>query len=107
MVSAQTIARVQALIKSKPVFIASKTYCPYCQRAKKTLFQEMHLSQDKTLLLELDEMDDGADIQDALRELSGQTTVPNIYISGEHVGGNDDLQAAKRSGHLKQLLDNI
>lgn len=46
--------------------------------------------------------DDGADIQAALKELSGQSSVPNIYIKQEHIGGNSDLQA--RKGDLATLL---
>lgn len=34
-------------------------------------------------------------MQDALEELSGQTTVPNIYIKQQHIGGNSDLQGIK------------
>jgi len=46
--------------------------------------------------------DDGADIQDALAELTGQRTVPNIFINKKHIGGNSDLQAKK--GQLPDLL---
>jgi glutaredoxin 3 len=46
--------------------------------------------------------DDGSEIQDALRELTSQGTVPNIFIAKKHIGGNSDLQA-KKAG-LPQLL---
>jgi glutaredoxin 3 len=46
--------------------------------------------------------DDGAAIQDALQELSGQRTVPNIYISQKHIGGNSDLQNIRKD--LPDLL---
>jgi glutaredoxin 3 len=46
--------------------------------------------------------DDGSDMQAALANINGQRTVPNIYIGGEHIGGNSDLQAKK--GQLKTLL---
>lgn len=47
-------------------------------------------------------IDDGSAIQAALKELSGQTSVPNIYIKKQHIGGNSDLQAKK--SQLKGLL---
>lgn len=53
---------------------------------------------------ELNKMDDGADIQDALLEMSGQRTVPNVFVKGEHLGGNDDTQAAAKSGKLSEML---
>ena len=31
-------------------------------------------------------------------------TVPNVFINGKHLGGNDDTQKAARSGKLKKLL---
>lgn len=34
---------------------------------------------------------DGSDIQSALAELSGQRTVPNVFISGKHIGGCDGI----------------
>jgi glutaredoxin 3 len=37
---------------------------------------------------DLDTMDGGADIQSALLELTGQKTVPNVFIHGKHLGGN-------------------
>ena len=55
-------------------------------------------------LYELNEMDDGADIQKALEEISGQRTVPNVFINGEHVGGNDAMQAAAKDGSLEKML---
>lgn len=47
-------------------------------------------------------IDDGSDIQAALKEINGQSSVPNIYINKKHIGGNSDLQAAK--GKLPALL---
>jgi glutaredoxin 3 len=56
-------------------------------------------------IFELDTMNDGADIQAALQKMTGQRTVPNVFINGEWLGGNDSTQAAVRSGKLQQMLD--
>jgi glutaredoxin 3 len=47
-------------------------------------------------------IDDGAAIQAALKEINGQSSVPNIYINQQHIGGNSDLQA--RKAELDDLL---
>jgi len=47
-------------------------------------------------------IDDGSDLQAALKDINGQTSVPNIYINKKHIGGNSDLQAIK--GKLPTLL---
>lgn len=47
---------------------------------------------------------DGSALQDALEELTGQRTVPNVLIQKKHIGGNSDVQALFKSGKLADLL---
>ena len=56
-------------------------------------------------IIELDTMDNGSEVQAALLDISGQRTVPNVFIKGKHLGGNDDTQAAARSGKLAKMLE--
>ncbi|CCK69159.1 dithiol glutaredoxin GRX1 KNAG_0C00450 [Huiozyma naganishii CBS 8797] len=104
MVSQQTVTQVKELIGEKPIFVASKTYCPYCRATLKTLFKELEIPESEAVVLQLDEMPDGPEIQEALFDINGQKTVPNIYIKGQHIGGNDDLQTLKKAGKLEGLL---
>ena len=83
--------------------IFSKTYCPFCTKTK-DLFAKEGAGYD-VVVMELDKMDGGADIQSALLDLTGQRTVPNVFIRGQHLGGNDDSQAAARSGKLQAMLN--
>jgi glutaredoxin 3 len=55
-------------------------------------------------IFELDKMDNGAAIQDALLDMTGQRTVPNVFVNGKQLGGNDKTQAAAKSGELQKLL---
>ena len=48
--------------------------------------------------------EDGAEIQDALLQKSGQKTVPNVFINGVHVGGCDNTMEAHQTGRLQFLL---
>ncbi|KAF7714260.1 Glutaredoxin [Penicillium ucsense] len=82
-------AKAQSLINENAVVVFSKSYCPYCKSSKDLL----NKNGAKYKLLELDELEDGADIQKALEEISNQRTVPNIFIKQKHIGGNSDLQA--------------
>lgn len=90
--------KAQNIIDENAVAVFSKSYCPYC-RATKALLNELGA---KYYAIELDQVDDGVDIQAALKEINGQSSVPNIYINKEHIGGNSDLQAKK--GSLPTLL---
>jgi len=54
---------------------------------------------------ELDQMgDDGAEIQTALLEMTGQRSVPNVFVKQQHIGGNDDTQLAAKKGKLRKML---
>jgi len=50
-------------------------------------------------------MQNGSAIQNALQTISGQRTVPNIFIGGNHVGGNSEFQGKVRSGEIKGMLN--
>jgi len=39
--------------------------------------------------------------------MTGQSTVPNIFIGGVHVGGNDSLMHAKEKGKLEKMFAEI
>ena len=82
------------------VVVFSKTFCPFCRKTK-NLFLDKGIDAK---VIELDKMDNGDAIQDALLELSGQRTVPNVFIKGSHLGGNDDTQKAAREGKLEEML---
>ena len=96
----------EKLISEKLVAVFSKSYCPYCQRAKGVI-QSLSLDQNRVGILELDQMVEGAAVQDYLAEKTGQRTVPNIFISGKHIGGCDDIMRAQQSGELQQLVGKL
>ncbi|XP_008561781.1 PREDICTED: thioredoxin reductase 3, partial [Galeopterus variegatus] len=55
-------------------------------------------------ILELDQVDDGAGVQEVLSEITNQKTVPNIFVNKVHVGGCDQTFQAHQSGLLQKLL---
>mmetsp|Transcript_36156 Transcript_36156/g.44234 ORF Transcript_36156/g.44234 Transcript_36156/m.44234 type:complete len:97 (+) Transcript_36156:97-387(+) len=91
---------VKSEIAANDVVVFSKSYCPYCKKTK-ALFDGKKVEYKA---IELNQIDNGQEIQNALLELSGQRTVPNVYIKGEHLGGNDDTHAAAASGKLDEML---
>lgn len=46
---------------------------------------------------------DGAKIQAALKEMTGQRTVPSVWLRGQHIGGSDDVNIGISDG----LFDGI
>ncbi|XP_030642057.1 uncharacterized protein zgc:152951 [Chanos chanos] len=67
------------------VTVYSVPGCPHCQHAKNTL---------KKLGLPVCDVNvnQHPDIRGRIKELTGRSTVPQIFFNGVHVGGNDDLQ---------------
>jgi glutaredoxin 3 len=43
-------------------------------------------------------------VQYVLAEKTGQKSVPNVWVTGAFLGGNDKTQAAYRSGQLLESL---
>ncbi|XP_075508909.1 glutaredoxin-C4 [Primulina tabacum] len=93
-------AFVQKTISSRSIVIFSKSYCPYCRRVK-AVFKEL---KQEPYVVELDEREDGANIQDALSQIVGRRTVPQVFINGKHIGGSDDTVEAYENGELGKLL---
>jgi glutaredoxin 3 len=92
--------KAQKLIDDNAVVVFSKSYCPYCKQTKNTLSS----FGAKYAVFELDQMPDGSDLQDALEDITGQRTVPNVLVQGKHIGGNSDIQSLKSSDKLEELL---
>lgn len=80
----------------------------FCKRTK-ALLNELHESMEESWTLDVVDMDlmpgdDGSIIQAELLAMTYQRTVPNIFIGGEHIGGNSDLQALHLEHHALQPL---
>ncbi len=71
--------------------------CTYCTAAKRLLdskgvpYQEILIDNDQTS-------------REEMEKLSGQTSVPQIFIGDTHVGGFDDLAELNREGKLSGML---
>jgi len=100
LVASQLEEAIQKTTASNEVVIYSKSWCPYCAQCK-ALFDDMNVPYTA---IELDEREDGEQLQATLLELTQQRTVPNVFVGGQHLGGNDDTQQAARSGKLAELL---
>ncbi|RDA83022.1 hypothetical protein CP532_0092 [Ophiocordyceps camponoti-leonardi (nom. inval.)] len=91
---------MEKLMDDNNVLVFSKSYCPYCKATKQALDK---LNADY-LAIELDIESDGSAMQDAVEQLTGQRTVPNVLIQRKHIGGNSDIQALVSNGKLAELL---
>lgn len=76
----------------------TSNYCPYCSRAKALLQQRGVTDLEEVVV-------DGApQVRAHMTELTGRTSVPQIFIGETLVGGCDDLHALDARGGLLPLL---
>jgi glutaredoxin 3 len=80
------------------VKIYSSDTCPYCHRAK-ALLRARGVTQWEEVVV-----DGRPEVRAAMAQLVGRTSVPQIFIDGQHVGGCDDLHALDARGGLQPLL---
>jgi glutaredoxin 3 len=80
------------------VEIYTSPFCGYCSRAK-SLLQRKGVAYE-----EIDVMANGARRDEMVKRAGGRTSVPQIFIDGEHVGGCDDLHALDAANRLDPLL---
>ena len=77
--------------------IYTTPFCGYCARAKGLLdkkgaaYEEMDVMMDEKKRTEM-------------RERSKRSTVPQIFINGQYIGGSDELAALEQAGRLDALL---
>ena len=79
------------------VVIYSKTYCPFCVRAKSLL-------SDKGVAFEEIMVDSKPELFTELKQKTGMMTVPQIFIDDKLVGGYTELAELDEKGELDPLL---
>jgi len=73
-------------------------FCPYCARAR------LLLERKGVSYTEIDIIEGSWRRDEMIRRAGGRTSVPQIFINGEHIGGSDELVALDRAGDLDAKL---
>ena len=73
-------------------------FCPYCARAR------VLLERKGVAYTEIDIIEEPARRDEMIRRAGGRTSVPQIFINGEHIGGSDELVALEHTGELDDKL---
>ena len=83
----------------KNVEIYTGPLCAFCDRAKALL------NKKGVSFKEIDLASDASKMEEMIKKTNGMKTIPQIFIDGRHIGGNDRLQALENEGKLNSLLD--
>jgi glutaredoxin 3 len=79
------------------VVVYTTRLCGYCFAAKRLL-------ERKKVAFEEVRVEGRADLRRWLEEVSGQRTVPQIFVNGRSIGGYSELSQLEGGGELDRLL---
>ena len=77
--------------------IYTSPFCGYCARAKSLLDSKGAEYEEADVM-----MDDNKRAE--MRSRTNRTSVPQIFINGQHIGGSDELAALEQAGKLDAML---
>ena len=72
-------------------------FCGYCARAKNLLEKKGAAYEEVDVMMDEKKRSE-------MRERAKRSTVPQIFINGQYIGGSDELAALERAGKLDALL---
>ena len=82
----------------KKVEIYTGPLCAFCNFTK-ALLDRKGISYKEIFI-----GDDANKMEEMIKKSNGMRTVPQIFVDGQHIGGNDKLQALEREGKLNSIL---
>jgi cysteine synthase A len=99
---------VDDVVAGSPVVLFSLEWCEFCWSVRK-LFAEMDIPYRSVDLdsVEYQEGDLGGKIRTVLLDRTGQPTIPQIYVGGEHIGGATELFDECKEGTMAERLAEI
>ncbi|AWP03207.1 putative glutaredoxin-1 isoform 2 [Scophthalmus maximus] len=97
---------VQTKIKGDKVVLFIKPTCSYCIMAKEVL-AKYKFKPGRLECIDISGHGDMDKMQDYFLELTGERTVPRVFIGEECVGGGSDVAALHKSGKLEGMLQSI
>ncbi|KAM4641570.1 glutaredoxin 2 [Discoglossus pictus] len=100
LVQSDAVKVVEETVTQNCVVIFSKTTCPYCSMAKEA-FNEINV---KFKTIELDQEENGSQLQAALHQITGARTVPRVFVNGTCIGGGTETRKLNQEGRLLQLV---
>ena len=72
-------------------------FCGYCARAKNLLEKKGAAYEEVDVMMDEKKRSE-------MRERAKRSTVPQIFINGQYIGGSDELAALEQAGKLDRLL---
>ena len=98
--------KIDTLLQEKKIVVISKSYCPFCKKAKQVL-AKYNIPKEHIAILEIENDSSCEEIQKYMQVLTGGRSVPRVFIGGKCIGGGDETMALHNNGKLEPLLKNV
>ncbi len=80
------------------IVMYESNWCGYCRAAKRLLSQKGWEYESRVV-------DGNSELRQEMQQLSGRTSVPQIFFGKQHIGGFDDMAALEEEGELEELYN--
>jgi len=102
----QMISQVRSEIRTTKIFVISKIKCRACKQAKALLNMVVSGTGITPSFFDIDQYPEEYRklLMKYVSAETGVTTVPQVWINGTFIGGNDDVQRLHQNGRLVPLL---
>lgn len=93
----------QRILKTAPVVVFSKSYCPWSKKLK-SLLRTYYKMDPEFFVVEVDKVKNGDELYKYVKQLTGRNTVPNLVVGGVSRGGFDEINNLHMKDTLLTLL---
>jgi cysteine synthase A len=102
-VNAEAAQYIEDVVEKEPVVMFALEWCEFCWSLRK-LFDALGVKYKSVDIDSVEYQDDerGVKIRKALAERVGSPTMPQVFISGEYVGGSTDVIEEFQNGTLAE-----
>uniref|UniRef100_A0AC35F0N6 Glutaredoxin domain-containing protein n=1 Tax=Panagrolaimus sp. PS1159 TaxID=55785 RepID=A0AC35F0N6_9BILA len=94
---------IDQMLQKYKVLMISKSTSPDGTKAQ-VIFDHYRFDKGDYFFIDIDKRADCDEIEQYLKELSGTSTVPSIFIDGKYYGGADDLIVGQKLESFDQRL---
>ena len=85
-------------MQQKYIEIYSTKFCPFCIRAKSLL------AAKNVKYTDIDINNEEGKKQEMIKRSDGATSVPQIFVDDQHIGGSDKLYSLEEDGQLDSII---
>ncbi|KAL5252192.1 hypothetical protein ACHWQZ_G015098 [Mnemiopsis leidyi] len=100
-------ANAMWIIQNAKIAIFGKNGCKWCKKLKRyisKLGHDYNFQEDDIVEVDIDKIKNGYDIFDGVSKITGNNTVPQVFVDETYVGGYPEFKNMYRSKQIQKML---